>query len=203
MVPTLGNKKAYQDFLSRPRAGVHVMADANGFKGINDTYGHAAGDEAIKQMGGAFRSAIDEAVGRKKAKAFRVGGDEFHAHFPDQESASRFARTLRGKLEAIAPVGGTHQLSMSLGMGHTPEHADKALYHAKEAKNAAGYAPGKALTHAHSLVPGFEGAVPVQKLHTPPAAATQPMKPAPLPEAPKPVHPVIEAVNNPPKQKQS
>src|SRR5262249_210201 len=141
-------------------------------------------------------------VGRKKAKAFRVGGDEFHAHFPDQESASRFSRTLRNKLDELAPVGGTHKLSMSIGMGHTPEHADKALYHAKDAKNAAGYAPGKAQTHAHSLVPGFEGAVPVGKVQAPPAVAQQPLKPPPLPAPPKPVHPVIEAVKNPPKQQQ-
>jgi diguanylate cyclase (GGDEF)-like protein len=203
MVPSLGNKKAYQDFLSRPRPGVHVRVDANGFKGINDVHGHEAGDAAIKQMGGAFRSALDESVGRKKAKAFRLGGDEFHAHLPDHESASRFARALHSKLGDIAPIGGTHKLSVSIGMGHTPEHADKALYMAKDAKNAAGYAPGKAQTHAHSLVPGFEGAVPVQKLHAPPSVAKEPMKPEPLAPPPKPEHPVLTAIKNPPEKTQS
>lgn len=183
MVPTLGNKKAYKDFLSRPREGIHVAADANGFKSINDTFGHHVGDHAIKALGGAFREALDESVGRKNAKAFRTGGDEFVAHVPSHEHAARFARVLRQKLDALPAVGGTHKYSMSLGFGHSPEHADKALYHAKDAKVAAKYAPGQAQMHVHSLVPGSEGPVPVQPsevgLKAPPSvpAPTAPVTP--------------------------
>jgi diguanylate cyclase (GGDEF)-like protein len=181
MVPTLGNKKAYKDFLSRPREGVHIAADANGFKSINDTFGHHVGDQAIKALGGAFREALDESVGRKNAKAFRTGGDEFVAHVPSHEHAARFARVLRQKLDGLAPVGGTHKYSMSLGFGHTPEHADKALYHAKDAKVAAKYPAGQAQMHVHSLVPGSEGPVPVSPtdigLKAPPPLAPPPLKP--------------------------
>lgn len=177
MVPSLGNKKAFGDFLNTHKqpGGIHVMGDANQFKAINDTYGHAAGDQAIKAMGGAWREALDESVGRAKAKAHRIGGDEFHAYVPTHEHAVRFARALRGKLEALPAIGGAHQMSMSLGIGHSPEHADSALYQAKEAKNAMGYKPGQAKMHVHSLVPGSEGPVPTGE-----HGEVSPLKPPPI-----------------------
>jgi diguanylate cyclase (GGDEF)-like protein len=191
MVPSLGNKKAYQDFLASPRNGVHVMADANGFKGINDTFGHEAGDKAIKALGGAFREALDESSGRANAKGHRVGGDEFHAHLPTHEHAARFARVLRQKLDQIPAIGGTHKLSMSLGFGASPEHADKALYAAKAAKDAMNYPKGQAQMHVHSLVPGHEGAVPAgdHPMTLKPPTVAKPEAPAPV----TPAAPVAEA----------
>lgn len=227
MVANVGNKRAYADFLSRPQSGVHIRMDGNDFKHINDTYGHETGDSSIRAMGEAIRGAMDEAVGRDKAKvfhltdndatlhnhsSFRIGGDEFHAFVPDHESAAKFGRALRNRLEALAPFSG--KLTMSMGFGHTPETADKALYQAKAAKRAHmaehGIQPGHMLTRnfAHSLVPGFEGAVPVEtdqlplkapgasensyeapktvtggatppKTDTPPAAPAAPMAPRP------------------------
>ncbi len=192
MVSSTGNRKAYEDFLSRERPGVHIAIDLNGFKSINDTYGHNAGDAAIKAAGEAMRQAIEESGGRKHFKSFRPsgGGDEYSIHAPDHEHAARFARAFRGKLEAIPPVGGTHHLSASIGMGLTPEMADQSMYEAKKAKNQANYAPGKAKTHAHSLVPGFEGPVPVEKLAPPPSVAMQPIKPLLVAPPPVPVKPV-------------
>lgn len=172
MVNDVGNKRAYRDFLSRPKPGVHVMMDANDFKSINDELGHDTGDKAIKLMGGAMRSAMDETVGREQGKLFRFGGDEFAAHMPTYEHAAQFARALRSKLEAIPSLGGTHRLSVSMGLGHTPEHADQALnIHAKGAKNAAVQAitgqqgsrqkvRAPQSMYAHSLVPGHEGQIP-------------------------------------------
>jgi GGDEF domain-containing protein len=161
MIPGLGNKKAYEDFMTRPKEGVHIRLDGNDFGSINKLHGFETGNAAITSMGGALRQAMDEAVGSKHGKAFRIGGDEFHAFVPDYESAARFARHLRGKLESIPEIGGTHKLSFSIGLGHTPEHAEQAMIKAKGAKKTAGYASGMAKTHVHSLVPGREGAVPV------------------------------------------
>lgn len=179
MVKGMGNKKAYLDFLSRPKAGVHVRMDGNDFGGINKVHGFETGNKAISAMGAAIREAMDEAVGRAHGKVFRIGGDEFHAFVPSHEHAAHFARTVRNKLEAIPAVGGTHNLSLSLGFGHTPDHAELALINAKGAKKAAGYTPGQAKTHAASQVPGFEG-------HIPTGSDQLPLKPLPAPE-PKPV----------------
>jgi diguanylate cyclase (GGDEF)-like protein len=203
LVPDVGNKRAYQDFLSRPKEGVHVMMDANDFKSINDELGHDVGDKAIKHMGGAMRQAMDETVGRDQGKLFRFGGDEFAAHLPSGEHAARFARALRAKLEAIPALGGTHRLSVSMGLGHTPQHADKALNeHAKAAKNDAIQAitgvhgsrqkvRAPEALYAHSLIPGHEGAVPTGErpsFKMPPPAPTLglqvPPKPAAAPAAP-------------------
>lgn len=171
MVEGVGNKKAYEDFLARPRGGVHIDLDANDFGQINKVHSFEHGNQAITSLGNAIRDSRDEAVGQKNGKVFRVGGDEFRVHVPTHEHAARFMRALRGKLEAIPPVGGTHNLSVSAGFGATPEHANQAGNLAKRAKKAMSYQPGQAKTHVHSLLPGREGAIPVE--------------PEPLPEPPK------------------
>jgi diguanylate cyclase (GGDEF)-like protein len=162
MVPVMGNKAAYADFLARPKPGVHIHLDANQFKNVNEKFGHEVGNQAITSMGNAIRSALDESVGRKHAKSFRSGGDEFIAHVPTHEHAARFARALRSKLDAIPAIQGQHRLSTSMGWGPTPEHAEAALMDAKAAKNAAGYAPGQAKNHAAAHMPELTGNVPVE-----------------------------------------
>ena len=160
MVRSMGNKKAFADFLSRPKQGVHIRMDGNDFGSINKVHGFETGNQAITAMGNAIREAMDESVGRKHGKLFRIGGDEFHAFVPTHEHAAQFARSVRAKLEAIPAVGGTHSLSLSLGFGHTPDHAELALINAKGEKKKAGYKIGTAKTHAASQVPGFEGIIP-------------------------------------------
>lgn len=196
MVPEIGNKRAYKDFLTRPKEGVHIMMDANDFKSINDEHGHQAGDEAIKHLGRSMREAMDETVGQDQGKLFRFGGDEFAAHVPSTEHAGQFARALRSKLEATPPIGGTHRLSVSMGMGHNPEVADEALNtHAKGAKNAAIAAitgvrgsrqaiRAPEALYAHSLVPGHEGQVPVGGLIRPKLPPPPKEKPIDLSQAP-------------------
>jgi len=173
MVADVGNKRAYRDFLTRPREGTHIMMDMNNLKLINDELGHDAGDKAIKTTGKAMRDAMDETVGREQGKLFRFGGDEFAAHVPTYEHAAQFARALRSKLEAVPALGGTHRLSVSVGLGHTPAHADQALnLHAKAAKAKDTAARGMRSNldprmssapeamYAHSLAQGHEGAIP-------------------------------------------
>lgn len=180
MVRGMGNKKAYTDFLSRPKKGVHVRMDGNDFGGINKVHGFETGNQAITAMGTAIREAMNEAVGSKHGKLFRIGGDEFHAFVPSHEHAAHFARSVRQKLEAIPAVGGTHNLSLSLGFGHTPDHAELALINAKGEKRKAGRPPGQSKTHAASQVPGFEGHIPLgtEPLNLKPAEPVSPTLPA-------------------------
>lgn len=157
MVPSMGNKKAYEDFMQRPRKGVHIRLDGNDFGSINKVHGFETGNEAIKQMFTAVRKSLDESVGRKNAKSFRIGGDEGHVFVPTHQHAASFVRALKANLAKIPPVNGTHSLSMSVGVGTDANTAEHALIQAKTAKKAAAYKMGEAKTHAYSAVPGFEG----------------------------------------------
>lgn len=169
MVPGVGNKAAYDDFLSRPRQGVHVMLDGNSFGQINKKWGQSVGDEAIKAMFGAARRASRASGG----KLWRVGGDEGRAHFDSPEQAHTFARSLRAELERLPPVKGEHKHSMSVGLGASPEHAEQALIHAKKAKKLTGLAPGQEMTHAHSLLPGAAGPIKIDPPHADVSAFVQ------------------------------
>jgi diguanylate cyclase (GGDEF)-like protein len=194
---TMGNKFAYTDFLNRvdAKGGVHVALDGNDFKSVNDKFGHEAGDRAIKALGQALRGSMEE-VAPGQGKLFRTGGDEFAAHLPTHEHAAAFGRALRNRLEAMTPIEGQHRLSMSMGFGTSPQHADTALYHAKAQKldpltGASKYSSGTAPNMAHSLVPGFEGPVPLDQsqLHIKPPPAPAPVE--------KPVEPVVHSPPSP------
>ena len=182
----IGNKRARNDHLKANPNTTVVGIDANNFKGINDTHGHLAGDKALVAYGRALRNAVDKVGG---GKLFRHGGDEFEVHFPSPDHAHQFARHLRTELDAIPHVGGTHKLSMSMGIGKNPEEADQALYEAKKQK------AGHSLTSipsvlAHSLHSSKPGVVPTAEVSTgtPKAAAPAPVKNTPAP-APKPATP--------------
>lgn len=179
MVEGVGNKAAYQQFRGQNKPGVYVSMDGNNFRDVNNVHGHDAGDQAITGMGHALRKAAAK-VGT--GKLFRPGGDEFVAHFPSYEEASKFMRHATKHLDKLPPVAGRHQLSMSFGLGHDFASSDKALYHAKDQKvdpvsKRSLYSPQKTPHLAHSLVPGTEGPI---KLHT----TTPPATALPKPEAP-------------------
>lgn len=83
-----------------------IYIDLNGFKEINDTLEHAAGDQALKKVADALRSAV-----RKSDPIFRMGGDEFLVLFVSREDPeskktvveeNRFivAERIKKKLEA-------------------------------------------------------------------------------------------------------
>ena len=60
---------------------VFVMTDIDGFKKINDTKGHAIGDEILKSVG----AIINEHFKRFKCESFRIGGDEFVLLFENKQ----------------------------------------------------------------------------------------------------------------------
>lgn len=175
----LGNQYAHSQWLKQARPGVHLAIDANNFKQINDTYGHAAGDAALKAFGQAFRDSMNEVAppGENGGSIHRTGGDEFQAHLPTHDHAAQFARSLREKLAAVPPIGGTHRLSVSIGAGHDPLTADQALYEAKKQKlSPTGLHKPHTIPHVlyHSVVPGHEGPM----AHAPEAPPALPAVPA-------------------------
>ena len=160
MVPGVGNKLAYEDFLTRKKGGVHVMVDGNDLGPLNKELGQSAGDHAIKSMFGA----VSRASRANKGKAFRVGGDEGRLHFDTPEQAHLFLRHLNKELEAVPAINGKWHSSVSVGLASSPDEAEQALIQAKNAKKAAKYAPGSAKTHVYSSLPGSAGHIPIQSV---------------------------------------
>ncbi|XXG30415.1 MAG: EAL domain-containing protein [Ferrovum myxofaciens] len=125
-----------------------MFIDLDNFKGVNDTYGHAAGDELLKALAGVLMNAL-----REGDTVARLGGDEFIILLPEVDSVQDVA-TVAEKIvvavrEPIRLPKSDHEtcVTVSVGIsmfpedGHTPEslmsRADVAMYHAKSVgKNA-------------------------------------------------------------------
>tara|TARA_R110000782_G_scaffold117364_3_gene207660 strand:- start:85384 stop:87066 length:1683 start_codon:yes stop_codon:yes gene_type:complete len=123
--------------------------DLDGFKAINDTLGHAAGDHILTRVAGRLREvAIMQArAGVGDAVIGRLAGDEFTMFFPSMPpdtSAMRVARAVQYALGEPFDIGGTQaEVGASIGVAYYPEHgatlaallrsADHAMYDAKNA----------------------------------------------------------------------
>jgi len=87
----VGNQRSFFDWLfSTQKKGSHtpftlIEIDVNNFKGLNDTYGHRAGDEALKWIS-------DIMVEETRAPVYRIGGDEFVSVLIGSDQASNYAR---------------------------------------------------------------------------------------------------------------
>lgn len=121
-----------------PRPGL-MLFDFDGFKAVNDRFGHAAGDRVLQQMSLRLQQAS-----RQGDVLARLGGDEFLLCFEagSLEQAEGLAQRLLAQFEAPIEVAGQAlQLSASLGIALHPDHgesmealmaaADAAMYLAK------------------------------------------------------------------------
>ncbi|KQZ62869.1 response regulator PleD [Rhizobium sp. Root149] len=134
-------KTLFSRAAARSRPLSVCITDIDRFKSVNDTYGHDAGDEILREFARRIRSTV-----RGADLACRYGGEEFVVVMPDTDahSAASIAERLRGIIEAAPfalPSGGSLQITASLGIAsftagvETPEqllkNADRALYEAK------------------------------------------------------------------------
>lgn len=111
-----------------------AMIDLDHYKGYNDAFGHAAGDQLLRSVAGAFSKTL-----RTGDLLARYGGDEFCAVLPDTtlESAMDLGERLR---EAVTGANSQSSVTASIGIatwerGHRSDElisaADSALYEAK------------------------------------------------------------------------
>lgn len=117
-----------------------LMMDLNKFKAVNDTYGHEAGDEILREIGKRLKT-----IGRDADLFFRLGGDEFAALITTGVTESGLAIMAERIIKAIdAPIEFNSvelNVGVSIGIALYPEHgedgegllglADDAMYEAK------------------------------------------------------------------------
>lgn len=130
-----------------------LLIDVDGFKSVNDTHGHAAGDKALKAVSSALRHAT-----RASDLVIRYGGDEFAVIAPETDPIEygdlcmRITETVQA-LEVLTDAGEPIPLTVSIGgvvahdaAGSAPRRieallaaADQSLYEAKTSgRNCAG-----------------------------------------------------------------
>jgi diguanylate cyclase (GGDEF)-like protein/PAS domain S-box-containing protein len=126
---------------SMPVAALYI--DVDGFKNVNDRFGHAAGDELLRLVAARLASIV-----REGDTAARLGGDEFVVLLEGSELdagpelvAERLLEMLRPPYDMTAEIGRelsvTASIGIALGRGGTADEllrdADVALYRAKDA----------------------------------------------------------------------
>ncbi|MEM6454206.1 MAG: GGDEF domain-containing protein [Acidobacteriota bacterium] len=134
-------QQVYRRSVDRGESFAVIMCDIDHFKSINDTHGHAAGDEALILVAQTL-----DGQGRATDLCCRYGGEEFTLLLPETngEQALRLAERLRGAIERLtfAYDGVDVPLRLSIGVAAFPDLyiktasellvlADDALYQAK------------------------------------------------------------------------
>ena len=146
----LPNRRLLSDRLEQAiarqrRSQKHVAVcylDLDGFKPINDRYGHEVGDELLIGIANQLSKVL-----RAQDTVARIGGDEFVLLLNDltrlEDSQELLDRVLAASTSAIVVDGVTHRVSASVGVALSPpdvdsadsllRHADQAMYRAKDA----------------------------------------------------------------------
>lgn len=145
----LSNRRSFDaaldciDAATDSRYAAVMILDVDNFKGFNDRYGHPAGDDALRAIGGYLRVRKADS----NVVVARIGGEEFAVLWrtPDHDGTrKRDAEALRHGIAALGPIAGTETtLTASAGFAEGSlsalqasarrlvERADQALYDAK------------------------------------------------------------------------
>lgn len=150
MLTGLANRAMFEDLLGHTLARAErggadfavLYLDLDGFKPINDTYGHDAGDEALREVSRRLIATL-----RKNDMVARIGGDEFGILLVDLEQPATDAALIAEKCRAamalpIPFAGQSLTVGLSIGVACYPKdgtsadellwRADQAMYCAKK-----------------------------------------------------------------------
>ena len=150
VLTSLSNRRAFMEAVAKARAGfggsgpgaVLAVVDADHFKSINDTYGHAAGDLVLMQLGRFLSRELPDGV-----IVGRLGGEEFGIYLPAYIAMRhpQLLEELRHGVSTIATgdiaslpgitvsIGAVSLASGPLDFSRALARADKALYGSKKA----------------------------------------------------------------------
>lgn len=117
-----------------------LFIDLDHFKSINDTYGHAVGDDVLKTVAQTLQANV-----RRSDIVGRIGGEEFSVFLPNTQikGAELLAESLRQKIESIDIKVNDVRLKITASIGVAArrfdqetmqaiqQHADQAMYEAK------------------------------------------------------------------------
>ena len=135
-----------------------MYIDLDGFKAVNDSMGHGAGDVLLQQVASRLKACV-----RDSDRVARLGGDEFAVLFAAPLERENLKETARHILREIAvpyqlPAGPTH-ISCSIGIAGSTDatesatdlvdRADSALYHAKASGKNCLVIHGEHIGHAY------------------------------------------------------
>jgi diguanylate cyclase len=141
----LGNRRAFDEQFQRLRhesvpIGM-VLLDLDHFKRVNDTYGHAAGDAVLAEVGSILRKSL-----RQEAFVARMGGEEFAALVPRASEATLAAISVRVReaIEQGSVIIEGQRIAITTSVGAALEQpdeppadfyqrADRATYASKQA----------------------------------------------------------------------
>lgn len=140
MLTGLANRRAFFSLVSDAGRGAMLMIDVDHFKTINDTYGHAVGDDVLNLIAAHLRRSV-----RDGDVVARIGGEEF-AVFLDgadaRQAAGIGARICEGVSYCPSDAGPAVNVTLSVGVAvgedddrgaSLVDRADRALYAAKRA----------------------------------------------------------------------
>ena len=144
----LANRRALAEIVAQHEAAARrkgrvlsfAIADLDHFKRVNDTYGHHAGDEVLRQAAARFRRAL-----RATDTVGRIGGEEFRIMLPEtglEEAALVLERVRRAFEEERVVLASGDEIGVTLSIGLASSSAeegaerallkaDRALYRAK------------------------------------------------------------------------
>ena len=137
------NRGSFEKILSIYEKGqsdfAMIICDVDSFKTVNDTYGHAVGDEILKKVASLLQKAF-----RSIDYVCRIGGDEFAVIMVDM--TTDLTNTIKEKIDMVNdllsnPADGLPPVSLSVGVAFSDRQdpgesifkdADHALYHVKQ-----------------------------------------------------------------------
>ena len=131
---------AVTELLGHGDCGALMMLDIDNFKSVNDTYGHAVGDDMLKMIADTLRSCTNDGD-----VLCRIGGDEFMIFLKGLKTKSQIRERAAVIVDNVRTntenLGIEVNTSVSIGIAQAPEDgndfmtlyscADKALYHVK------------------------------------------------------------------------